>query len=212
MNTYSPKVILRQVPILIVPNVFDKSICRSIIDLWKSNNEASYTMKEQEDGSLQRVYDASMKARRDHFVEDEKLLSIFKQKLADIVCPLMYEAFRFEATRFEDPRVGCYDAETGGYFRPHRDDSVQGTAHRLFGISINLNAGEYYGGYLLFPEYSPDFYHVETGGAIVFSGGMLHEVTPVTQGQRFALISFLYGEKESCQRKEYYRKVLLGES
>ena len=30
-----------------------------------------------------------------------------------------------------------------------------------------------------------------TGGAIVFSGSLLHEVMPVTAGERFVLLTFL---------------------
>jgi predicted 2-oxoglutarate/Fe(II)-dependent dioxygenase YbiX len=209
MATIGSRVIVKQAPILTVPAILDSRTCLRIIDAWMAHNEESYTMVEKKDGILQRVYDSAVKTRRDHFLDDAELLDIFTRCVAESVCPRLWEAYRFEATRFEDPRVGCYDAEAGGRFGPHRDDSALGTAHRLFGISINLNAGEYEGGYLKFPEYSTDLYHAETGGAVVFSGAMLHEVTQVTQGRRFVLVSFLYGERESVSRKEYYRRILL---
>ncbi len=37
-------------------------------------------------------------------------------------------------------------------------------------------------------------YRPPTGGAIVFSGNLLHEATEVISGQRYVVISFLWGE------------------
>ena len=34
--------------------------------------------------------------------------------------------------------MACYDAECGGYFKPHRDND--GDGHRQFAVTINLNA------------------------------------------------------------------------
>jgi predicted 2-oxoglutarate/Fe(II)-dependent dioxygenase YbiX len=90
--------------------------------------------------------------------------------------------------------VACYDAEQGGHFRPHRDNTTKGTAHRRFAVTINLNAGDYGGGDLRFPEYGPATYRAPTGGAVVFSCSLLHEATPVTSGTRYAFLPFLYDE------------------
>ena len=46
--------------------------------------------------------------------------------------------------------VACYDSTEGGYFRPHRDNTTKGTAHRRFAVTLNLNSDEYEGGYLRF--------------------------------------------------------------
>ena len=61
-------------------------------------------------------------------------------------------------------------------------------------MTINLNADDYEGGDLRFPEYGPRTYRAPTGGAIVFSCSLLHEATPVTKGRRFAFLPFLYDE------------------
>ncbi|MEE2619026.1 MAG: 2OG-Fe(II) oxygenase, partial [Candidatus Poribacteria bacterium] len=67
------------------------------------------------------------------------------------------------------------------------------TAHRRFAMSLNLNQG-YKGGYLRFPEFGSNLYQPEVGEALVFSCSHLHEVTEVTKGRRFALLSFLFSE------------------
>ena len=65
--------------------------------------------------------------------------------------------------------VACYDADPGGLLRPHRDNTTKGTAHRRFAVTINLNAEDYDGGDLWFPEYGYRTYRAPTGGAVVFS-------------------------------------------
>ena len=62
----------------------------------------------------------------------------------------------------------------------HRDNTTKGTAHRRFAVTINLNAGEFEGGELRFPEFGPRTYRPPTGGAVVFSCSLLHEAPPVT--------------------------------
>ena len=112
------------------------------------------------------------------------------------------KAFRFEVTRIERYIVACYDAEDGGYFRPHRDNLTSGTAHRQFACSINLNAEEFEGGDLRFPEYGARTYRPPTGGAVVFSCSLLHEATPVTRGTRYAFLPFLYDEAGEKIRRQ----------
>ena len=68
-------------------------------------------------------------------------------------------------------------------------------------ITINLNAGDYDGGDLRFPEYGGRTYRAPTGGAVVFSCSLLHEATPVTRGKRYAFLPFLYNEEAARIRE-----------
>jgi predicted 2-oxoglutarate/Fe(II)-dependent dioxygenase YbiX len=61
--------------------------------------------------------------------------------------------------------------------------------------------GEYTGGFLRFPEYAPHGYKGDSGTAIIFSCSVLHEATAVISGQRFALLSFFYGNEDAVVRK-----------
>jgi predicted 2-oxoglutarate/Fe(II)-dependent dioxygenase YbiX len=79
-------------------------------------------------------------------------------------------------------------------FRPHRDNTTKGTAHRRFACTINLNAEDYDGGNLRFPEFGPNEYRAPTGGAVVFSCSLLHEARPVTRGRRYAFLPFFYDD------------------
>jgi predicted 2-oxoglutarate/Fe(II)-dependent dioxygenase YbiX len=99
--------------------------------------------------------------------------------------------------------VSCYDADEEAHFKPHRDNTTKGTAHRRFAVTINLNAEEYDGGDLRFPEYRPvGSYRAPTGGAVVFSCSLLHEAMPVTRGKRYAFLPFLYDDAAAAIRLE----------
>jgi predicted 2-oxoglutarate/Fe(II)-dependent dioxygenase YbiX len=115
--------------------------------------------------------------------------------------PEIKKAFQFDATRIERYIVACYDASDGGYFRPHRDNTTTATSHRRFAVSINLNAEEFEGGDLRFPEFGRRTYRPPTGGAVVFSCSLLHEATPVTRGTRYATLPFLFDEAGEAIRR-----------
>ncbi len=48
------------------------------------------------------------------------------------------------------------------------------------------------------------------GGAVVFSCGALHQVTPVTRGRRYAFLAFLYGEADAVLHEAHNAKVHAG--
>ena len=117
--------------------------------------------------------------------------------------PEIKRAFAFDVTRMERHIVASYD-QSGGYFRPHRDNTTKGTAHRRFAVSVNLNE-EFEGGEVSFPEYGPRGFKAPTGGAVVFSCSLLHAVSPVTRGRRYAFLPFLYDEAAAALRAENNR-------
>jgi predicted 2-oxoglutarate/Fe(II)-dependent dioxygenase YbiX len=153
------------------------------------------------DGMTRRLVDPTHKVRRDWVIEEPALARALHQRLIRRLVPAIRHAFQFEATRIERLLVACYEAESGGHFRPHRDNTTLGTAHRRFAVTINLNATEYQGGDLRFPEYGARSYRAPTGGAVVFSCALLHEAMPVTDGRRFAFLPFLYDESGAVLRE-----------
>jgi predicted 2-oxoglutarate/Fe(II)-dependent dioxygenase YbiX len=95
--------------------------------------------------------------------------------------------------------ISAYD-DTGGHFKRHRDDFPAKVAFRQFALSLNLNAEDYDGGYLTFPEYNSHRYKAPTGAAVIFSAKVLHEVSAVTRGERFALLSFMHNDAGEALR------------
>lgn len=181
-------------PVLEVPNVFEPSLCDHLIELYRQQGGEESGFMRDVDGKTMHIIDHSHKQRCDVTIEDPKLRDLLQSRIHDRVNPMIERAFQYKVTRMERYLVACYDAESGGHFRPHRDNTTKGTAHRRFAVTINLNTGDYEGGRLVFPEYGQRSYLAPKGGAIVFSCSLLHQALPVTKGQRFAFLPFLYDE------------------
>jgi predicted 2-oxoglutarate/Fe(II)-dependent dioxygenase YbiX len=123
----------------------------------------------------------------------------------------MEQFFQYQATRMDRYIVSCYDSAVGGHFYRHRDNINAGAQHRRFAVTINLNK-DYDGCDLVFPEFGRRTYRAPHGGAVVFSCGALHQVTPVTRGRRYAFLAFLYGEADAALRETNNAKLHQGES
>jgi hypothetical protein len=113
------------------------------------------------------------------------------------IVPGITKAYQFKVTRMERYIVSCYAAEDEAHFRAHRD----GTAHRRFAVSVNLN-DDFEGGEVSFPEYGPQGFKAPAGGAVVFSCSLLHAVSKVKSGRRFAFLPFLYDDAAAKIRAE----------
>jgi len=153
------------------------------------------------DGKTVGLVDPAHKRRADMQIEDEDLRRALMVRVHNRLVPMIERAFQFRATRMERYIVACYDSAVNGHFRPHRDNTTKGTAHRRFAVSINLNADAFDGGDLCFPEFGPRLYRPSTGGAVVFSCSLLHEAKPVTRGRRFAFLPFLYDDAAAMIRE-----------
>ncbi|RAK56457.1 2OG-Fe(II) oxygenase [Phenylobacterium deserti] len=187
-------------PVLIVPRVLEPQLCRRLIDLYQAHGgEQSGTMRTINGRTVGVL--SNMKDRRDAPIEDPALQDALRARITRRLLPEIAKAFCYKATRIERYIVACYDASSGGFFRPHRDNTTAGTAHRQFAVSINLNSEEFEGGDLRFPEYGTRTYRPPTGGAVVFSCSLLHEATPVTKGVRYATLPFLYDEAGAAIRE-----------
>jgi hypothetical protein len=180
-------------PILIVPQLFDSSLCRELIDVFDSTGGRETGFAANIDGQVVSQIDHKIKRRFDCAIADEELRLRIKDVLERRLLIMVYRAFQFRTTWIERYMVGCYDGASGGYFRPHRDNTTSHTAHRRFALTINLNE-DYEGGDLRFPEFGPQSYRPPPGGALVFSCSLLHEAMPVASGRRYAFLSFLCNE------------------
>lgn len=193
-------------PVLIVPRVFEAAFCRELMAHYDARGGKLSGVMRDVDGKTVGVLD-SMKSRRDVSISDPELRAAIVRGLQHSLAPMIHRAFQFRATRLERYLIACYDATEGGYFRPHRDNQTFGTAHRRFAVSINLNAEDFEGGDLRFPEFGPQTYRPPTGGAVVFSCSLLHEATPVTKGRRYALLPFLYDQAGEEIRQQNLHKL-----
>jgi predicted 2-oxoglutarate/Fe(II)-dependent dioxygenase YbiX len=197
-------------PVLILPRVFEPGLCEALIATYEaSGGEISGFMREV-DGRTISALDPGHKVRRDVLIEDAGLKAAVQSRIQRRLVPEIAKCFQFTATRLERYLVACYDAEEGGHFAAHRDNTTKGTAHRRFALTINLNAEAYEGGDLCFPEFGSRVYRAPTGGAVVFSCSLLHRAMPVTRGRRYAFLPFLYDEAGAKIREENLKYVDAG--
>jgi predicted 2-oxoglutarate/Fe(II)-dependent dioxygenase YbiX/peroxiredoxin len=180
-------------PVLVVPRVFEPALCQRLIAVWNDGEKEESGFMREVNGVTTGIVDHGLKRRTDVGIADVDLQKALRARITRLLLPAVERAFQFSATRIERYIVARYDA-SGGYFGPHRDNTTKGTAHRRFACTINLNADDYDGGDLRFPEFGDAAMRAPTGGAIVFSCSLLHEATPVTRGERYAFLPFFYDE------------------
>jgi peroxiredoxin/predicted 2-oxoglutarate/Fe(II)-dependent dioxygenase YbiX len=197
-----PAAAAMQAPILVVPRVFEPEFCRHLIGLYESNGGEESGFVRDEDGRTKLVVDHAHKRRQDYIIAEEGVRNAVRARIRRRLLPEIQKAFQYGVTRMERYIVCCYDAGTGGYFRPHRDNTTKGTAHRRFAVTLNLNAEEFEGGELRFPEYGSHLYKPPTGGAVVFSCSLLHEAMPVRKGRRYVFLPFLYDDAAAAIREQ----------
>ncbi|HMR29768.1 MAG TPA: 2OG-Fe(II) oxygenase [Geminicoccaceae bacterium] len=189
-------------PVLVLPRVFEPDLCRRLIGYYDDQGGKESGFMRDVGGKTVGIVDRAHKQRFDCTIEDEDLRNAARSRIERRLIPEIRKCFQFKVTRMERYIVACYDAESGGHFNAHRDDTTFGTAHRRFACTINLNAESYQGGDLSFPEFGTRQYRAPTGGAVVFSCSLLHKVHKVTDGKRYAFLPFLYDEAAARVRAQ----------
>lgn len=200
-----------QAPIVFLPNVFEPELCARLIDLYETHGGEDSGFMREVDGRTVAITDYGHKRRRDHTITDQKAIEATRARVVRRIVPELRKVHQFEATRMERYIVACYDATEEAHFRPHRDNTTKGTAHRRFAVSINLNE-DFDGGDISFPEYGPRSFRPPPGGAVVFSCSLLHAVSTVTRGRRFVFLPFLYDEPAADLRQRNLAYVGPGEA
>jgi predicted 2-oxoglutarate/Fe(II)-dependent dioxygenase YbiX len=187
-----------QAPVLFVPHALDPEWCARLRQAFQDGDTAPSGVEQTVAGRRMDELQDKLKRRRDLVVTDQALSGALAPALGRRVMPELRRAFAYQATRFEGFKIGCYEADDGGFFNAHRDNLSAPTAHRRFAMTLNLN-DDYEGGTLRFPEFGPETYRPDAGAALLFSCSHLHEVLPVTRGRRFVLLSFLFGEADAAR-------------
>jgi len=197
-------------PITIIPNVLERDLCRKLIERYEEGGGQPSGFMREKDGRTVGVFDPRHKVRRDWLIPDQETQMAIQARFLRRVVPELRKVYNFHTTHMERYIVSCYDASEGGHFNAHRDNTTKGTAHRRFACSVNLNADEFEGGDLRFPEYGQQTYRPPTGGCVIFGCSLLHQATVVTKGKRYAFLPFLYDAEAAKIRAENAKHVDFG--
>ena len=193
-----------QAPIIVLPNVFEPDFCRKLIGLYETKGGTESGFMREVDGKTVGITDHRHKRRRDYHIEDSDVIAFAQGRFVRRVIPEIRKVHQYHVTRMERYIVACYAAEDKAHFAAHRDNTTKGTAHRRFAVSVNLN-DDFDGGEVSFPEYGPRSFKAPVGGAVVFSCSLLHAVSEVTRGRRYAFLPFLYDDAAAKIREENNR-------
>jgi 2OG-Fe(II) oxygenase superfamily len=197
-------------PSLLLPRAFGFDFCDFLIQFYEQQGGKESGFQFDVAGKTTTLLDWRLKRRRDVPLIAPEILDLVRGHVGRRIVPAIEQFFQFKATRMDRCIVACYDGDVGAHFHRHRDNVNAGAQHRRFALSINLNK-DFEGGDLIFPEFGRKHYRIPEAGAMVFSCGALHEVTPVTRGRRYAFLAFLYGEEDVRKRLDNNARLHTGE-
>ncbi len=193
-------------PVLTLPRILEPELCQAMVAFYRANQATPSGFAIDVDGRTVQHLNPMLKRRQDVFIEDDLLIAMLRERLEARLFPMLKRSLGWQASHIERYLICRYGEEEQGFFSRHRDDATAGTAHRKFAVSLNLNDG-YDGGELRFPEFGPRTYRPPAGGATVFCCSLLHEATPVTRGERFVFVPFLYDDEGARIREANLAKV-----
>jgi predicted 2-oxoglutarate/Fe(II)-dependent dioxygenase YbiX len=183
----------RHAPVLLVPDALSAGFCQQLVRLfdlplpsYASNGYTTHGFH-RETGDFKVTQDGPQGQLLQIVLQDRQYTQVLDRLLARHIEPRIEAAFQARSNSREHWRLARY-AAPGGFIGPHRDNNSAATHHRNFTLVIALNGdrqgGDYEGGELRFPEFCDGLYALDRGTAIVWSAAVLHEVRPVTRGQR----------------------------
>jgi PKHD-type hydroxylase len=183
-------------------NIFTADECRQIIEIGTSGTRASpltYGAIGELKSTKKDIAEIA-KTRRSPIawirsdVEDNHWIY---QRLRDAIKTINDQFFNFELTEIQSLQFTSYDAQEQGFYGKHIDMMYRGNGTRKLSVTIQLsNSEDYEGGdLLLHTAENPERPHRAQGTGIFFPGYTLHEVTPVTRGQRYSLVAWVLGPR-----------------
>lgn len=118
------------------------------------------------------------------------------ERLSDLVIQNNEKFFNFDLTMIENLQFTYYNSEEQGCYKAHVDPNCWTLPHnRKLSLVMQLSdPSEYEGGDLkLYNSQDPIIIRKEGGMVVCFPSYTLHEVTPVTKGERYSLVAWVHG-------------------
>jgi PKHD-type hydroxylase len=170
-------------------NVLSTEECKKIIEVAKNKNLEQGVVFDKENYQNERESNICWLDQTDD-------LNWLFTKIAQTCFEINKLCFKFDLNGILEPlQFTNYKAPSGRYDK-HVDCGGLNTNVRKLSISIQLtDPKEYEGGELfLYDKDEPDMMEKEQGALIVFPSYVLHEVKPVTKGERNSLVCWITGK------------------
>ncbi|QKD84226.1 redoxin domain-containing protein [Thermoleptolyngbya sichuanensis A183] len=119
-----PTLVTGQALVLLVPRVLEPAFCQLLMDRYESEGSVDSGFMQQIGDQTVEVLNPSIKRRRDLRITGPSLIGQINQRIWRRIVPEIEKAFYYRVTNFERYLVGCYDDQTQGFFKPHRDNTT----------------------------------------------------------------------------------------
>lgn len=118
------------------------------------------------------------------------------ERLTNLIQQNNEKFFNFDLSMIENLQFTHYSSEEEGCYKAHVDPNCWKLPHnRKLSVVVQLSdPTEYEGGELkLHTSHNPITINKEKGMVVMFPSYTLHEVTPVTKGERYSLVAWIHG-------------------
>ena len=169
---------------------FSKEECQHIIKHAKSESlRDAYVGKENKKNLKLR------KSKVAWLTPDSELRETYK-KLTDIVTEINNKYFKFDLYGFGEAIQFTQYKAPGGKYGKHIDKSLNSCVRKLSLIVQLTDPKKYEGGDIhLYVDDNPIKLDRTIGNVYLFPSYVMHEVTPVTKGERCSLVAWLTGPR-----------------
>lgn len=162
-------------------------------------DEARYTT-----GKVGNKVNVKQKRRKDLFISNDQIIKTIDNYFYDNLYSEIMANFSDIKYR-EKWKLGHYNHEDNGFYNLHTDTAGDTKYRKTSCVTMLSSSDDYVGGELHFPELDKKF-KLDKGDVIIFRSELLHGVHPVTEGERYVLISFFFDD-EGMEIKERAGKV-----
>jgi len=166
--------------------VFTPEECKKIIDIGNKKGLIK--------ASIRKGIDAKIRESTISWLYSSDDLEWAFRKITDVVMGLNKDYFKFDLHGFiEGFQFTHYQAPSGKY-KKHVDRMKNGYIRKL-SLSVQLSDPSSYegGDFVLYDGEEPIILPKEQGKLIAFPSYTLHEVKPVTKGERYSLVAWITG-------------------
>ena len=169
-------------------NFLTKEECKNII---KDNK----TKLKQATVSTKGIINKQIRDSHMYFISPQNEYQWLFRRLTDVIVKLNERYFNFDISGLIEGLQFTHYKGKGNYYGKHLD-SMYGGVIRKLSVSIQLSDPKKYkgGDLILHTGNKGDIMRKDQGTLFIFPSYTLHEVTPVTKGTRYSLVSWISGK------------------
>lgn len=167
---------------------FTPEECQKLIDWPSPNQKFGETLKQG--SSHEMTQDLSIRHTLCKYIYPNAESAWVFERIRDFVLQMNQQYYKFQLDGF--PSVQVMEYPTHGFYRQHIDLSRGPLSRRKLSVIVSLSPpGAYRGGEL--QNLEQQVLPMQQGTIVIFPAYLAHQVTPVTEGTRHTLVTWILG-------------------